>query len=101
METLSEAVDRLTHAGYRESFRATGEGLRATPSERVYSPESLVVAVALRFEGPTDPADASILFALRAPDGLEGTWAVAYGPVMDAPDAAAIQRLPRSRPPDR
>lgn len=98
METLSEAVDRLTRAGYHESFRATREGLRATPSGRVYAPEVLVVDATMRFEGPTDPADESVAFALRGPDGLRGTWVVGYGPAVDALDSDALNRLRRSRP---
>ena len=51
----------------------------------------------LRFEGPTDPADESILFALRRADGLRGTWAIAYGPGTDPLDAEMAQRLRRVR----
>lgn len=51
----------------------------------------------LRFEGPTDPADESILFALRGADGLRGTWAIAYGPGTDPFDAEMAHRLRRVR----
>jgi hypothetical protein len=95
METLSEAVDRLTADGYRDDFRAVAEGLCAVGAGRSYAPESLAVDAVLRFEGPTDPADESVLFALRAPDGVRGTWAVAYGPAIDPLDAAMLRRLRR------
>lgn len=97
METLSEAIDRLEAAGYREGFRATREGLRALASGRNYAPESLVVDGVLRFEGPTDPGDESILFALRASDGVRGTWAIAFGPARDPLDAEIARRLKRTR----
>jgi hypothetical protein len=95
METLSEAIDRLDAAGYRESFRATREGLCATAAGRSYAPESLEVDAVLRFEGPTDPGDESVLFALRGPDGVRGTWAIAYGPGTDPIDAEIARRLKR------
>jgi hypothetical protein len=97
METLSEAIGRLEAAGYREGFRATREGLRALAAGRSYAPESLAVDEVLRFEGPTDPGDESVLFALRGPDGVRGTWAIAYGPGTDPVDAEIARRLKRSR----
>jgi hypothetical protein len=96
METLSEAIGRLEAAGYREAFRATREGLRALASGQSYAPESLAVDERLRFEGPTDPADESILFALRTSDGVRGTWAIAYGPGADPLDAEIARRLRRA-----
>lgn len=97
METLSEAIGRLEAAGYREGFRATREGLCALASGRSYAPESLAVDRRLRFEGPTDPGDEAILFALRASDGVCGTWAIAFGPGRDPLDAEIARRL-RRRP---
>jgi len=97
METLSEAIGRLEAAGYREGFRATREGLRALATGRCYAPESLVVDEVARFEGPTDPGDESVLFALRAADGVRGTWAIAYGPSRDPLDAELAHRLKRKR----
>ena len=55
-ETLSEAVDRLTAAGYEDSFRAEPEGLRAVAAGVLHRPESLVVEEIVRFEGISDPA---------------------------------------------
>jgi hypothetical protein len=97
METLSEAIGRLEAAGYREGFRATRERLHAFASGRSYAPESLSVVEVLRFEGPTDPGDESILFALRASDGVRGTWAIAFGPGRDPLDAEIARRLKRTR----
>jgi hypothetical protein len=97
METLSEAIGRLEAAGYREGFRATREGLLTLGSGRSYAPESLAVDEVLRFEGPTDPGDESILFALRASDGVRGTWAIAFGPARDPLDAELARRLTRRR----
>jgi hypothetical protein len=94
METLSEAIGRLDSAGFREAFRATARGLQATTTGITYQPESLEIEEVLRFEGPTDPADESILFALRSrSDGVLGTFAAAYGPGMDAFDAEMVRRL--------
>lgn len=93
METLSEAIERLAELGYSKSFRAKGDGTLCT-DEATFEPEALIVDEVVRFEGASDPADASILFALRTPDGAtRGTFNTAYGPVADARSAAVLHRL--------
>lgn len=98
METMVEALKRLEGKGYRDEFRAQGDGLRALGTGRVYPPESLTVEETVRFEGPSNPGDEAVVFALRAPDGALGTYTVAYGPSMDALDAELVPRLRTSRP---
>lgn len=94
METLSQAVERLTAAGYREDFRAEPGGLRAVGTGCIHEPEELVVEEALRFEGASDPEDQSLLFALRcATHDVRGTYVVAYGPAIGPLDAELVRRL--------
>jgi len=98
METLSEAIDRLRSAGYRDSFRPETRGLRALTADRLYAPEQLVVDEVVRFEGPTDPGDEAILFALRSDDGaVRGTYAAGYGSSVDPANAELVRRLPSPR----
>ena len=98
METLSEAIDRLRSAGYRDSFRPEAHGLRALAARRLYTPEQLVVDEVVRFEGPSDPGDEAILFALRSDDGaVRGTYAAAYGSGVDPANAELVRRLPSPR----
>jgi hypothetical protein len=94
METLSQAVERLTAAGYRDDFRAEPGGLRALGTGCIHAPESLVIDELVRFEGASDPEDEAILFALRcAKHGTRGTYVAAYGPSMDPLDAEMVRRL--------
>jgi hypothetical protein len=98
METLSEAVDRLRAAGYRDSFRAEAGGIRALGADRLYAPEQLVIDEVVRFEGTSDPADEAILFALRADDGaVRGTFVSGYGPTIEPEKAELVRRLPAAR----
>jgi hypothetical protein len=100
METLAQAVERLTAAGYEHDFRAEPEGLRAVGTGCVYAPESLVIEEALRFEGASDPQDEAALFALRCEaHGTRGTYVVAYGPAMDPLDVEIVRRLSNGRRP--
>ena len=97
METLAEAIARLTAAGFGDDFRATPRGLLAAAAGETFEPESLEIEEVVRFEGATDPADESILFALRGRSGVRGTYAAAYGPAMDPLDAEMIRRLGSER----
>jgi hypothetical protein len=98
METLSEAVERLSAAGYREDFRAERGGLRAVGTGCMHEPEALVIEEVLRFEGASDPQDESMLFALHCTiHDLRGTYAVAYGPAMDPADGEMVRRLTDGR----
>lgn len=98
METLSEAVDRLSNAGYPDDFHAMPDGLRDRETGRIHAPESLVIENVLRFEGESDPADESVVFALSSPtQDLRGTYVVVYGPGIGALDAQMVRRLTDGR----
>jgi len=98
METLSEAVERLSAAGYRDDFRAEAGGLRAVRARCMHEPEVLVIEELLRFEGATDPQDEAMLFALHCTThDVRGTYVVAYGPTMDPADGEMVRRLTDGR----
>ncbi len=93
-ETLSEVVDRMSVAGYRDDFRAEPDGLRALPSGCIHRPESLTIDEVVRFEGMTNPDDEAVVFALRCGEhGTKGTYVTSYGPQMSASDAEMVRRL--------
>lgn len=97
METLSEALQRLTAAGYTDEFRAEAGGLRNLKSGAIDPPESYRVDEVVRFEGESDPSDESAVFALSATAGrTKGTYTVAYGSMMDSLDADLVRRLEMS-----
>lgn len=94
--TLRETVDELTREGYSEDFFAVPAGLRAARSGKIYAPEDLVTDRVARIDEDTDPADQVIVYALHAPDGARGTYVAAFGPAIDAADAAILPQLDRS-----
>jgi len=97
METVAEALRRLTAAGYTDDYRAEAKGLRSQAQGTVRPPDRFRVDEIVRFEGDSDPSDESAVFALTVEvDGSKGTYTVAYGPMMDPLDADIVGRL-RSR----
>ena len=94
METVAEALRRLTSAGYPDDYRAETRGLQSRLNGTVHSPDLFRVDEVVRFEGDSDPSDESAVFALTSEaDGTKGTYTVAYGPMMDALDAVMVRLL--------
>jgi hypothetical protein len=94
-ETLAEAVDRLTAAGYTESLASDGVCL-VTPDGQAFEIDDLEVEEVVRFEGDTDPADESIVIALHCPkSGLRGTYVAAYGSQASPRNATILTKLAR------
>ena len=77
MNTLSQIMNRLTVKGYDKEFRWTKEGF--TADDKAYQPEDLTILKTYRFEGVSDPSDTSILYLIKAKDGLIGYSLDAYG----------------------
>ncbi len=96
METMTEALERLTAVGFSDDLVPDGEALRAVGSGVRHDPADLAVVETVRFEGPTDPADEAIVFALTAASGEPvGTFTMAYGPAAGPDDAEIVERLHR------
>ena len=94
METLSEALQRLTAAGYTDDYQAESGGLRSRSIGTVHPAEQFRIDEVVRFEGDSDPSDESAVFALTSQgDGTKGTYTVTYGPMMDSLDAVMVGRL--------
>ena len=95
---MAGVIDRLTKAGYSDTFRGESGGLRATGAGHIHKPEDLVVESIDRFEGVSDPEDEAIVLALRCPgDGCRGTYTVPYGMNMPSVDGELIRRIPDAR----
>lgn len=78
-DTLSEALNALKKVGYMEDFVAEEKNLIILRTHRKYQPEDLKIVQSFRFEGMSDPGEASVLFAIIASDGVKGTLLMAYG----------------------
>jgi hypothetical protein len=83
MKTLAASLNKLVLEGFTEDFKATDMGLISLKREHRYSPEEVHVVDFFRFEGESDPADNSILYAIETNDGIRGTLIDAYGPYAD------------------
>ena len=84
MKTLATCINKLVLDGFTEDFKVTEEGeLTSLKDNKIYSPNQVHVVNFFRFEGASDPADNSILYAIETDDGKKGTLTDAYGPYAD------------------
>lgn len=83
MKTLSEMITKLTQKGYDVQFKVTEEGMVSLSTDKVYKPDQLKICHFYRFEGESNPADNSILYAIETRDGEKGTLVDGYGASSD------------------
>ena len=83
MKTLASSVNKLVLDGYTCNFQVTEKGLFSLEKEKYYNPDDVRITNFFRFEGASDPADSSILYAIEVNDGTKGTLTDAYGPYAD------------------
>ncbi len=84
MNTLVSCLNTLMASGFETQFKTTKNGLKSLTTEITYQPEEIKVLNFYRFEGESDPADNSILYAIETKNGERGTLTDAYGPYSDS-----------------
>lgn len=93
MKTLASCINKLVLDGYTANFQVTGKGLFSIGKEKYYGPAQVHIVNFFRFEGASDPADNSILYAIELNDGTKGTLTDAYGPYADVQVEKFIKRV--------
>lgn len=89
-DTLTQVINRLKSQGYTED-------LNRHDNNALWSdPNAYRVDAVYRFEGPTNPDDESILYALSSDQyQVKGILVNGYGPSADPRTAALEQKLHR------
>lgn len=87
-ETVLDAVRLLESEGFGASFALGPGGVRCTACGVDHAADTAEVLRVYRFEGPSDPDEEAVVYALRCPlCGTRGTLVSAFGPGAD-PDVA-------------
>jgi hypothetical protein len=79
MTDLEKCLNKLDAQGYTDQYRVENGHLRCLTTNRRFSPDDVKAVNFYRFEGPSNPDDMSILFAVETKDGRKGTLVDAYG----------------------
>src|SRR5688500_2537235 len=94
MKTVKESIDSMKQDGFTEDFMVTEDcHLKCYCNDKTYSPEEVSIRNFHRFEGVSDPADMSILYAIETQDGIRGTLTDAYGTYSDEKVSSFIRKV--------
>ena len=76
-DTVSQAVNGLKERGYTMDFNLASNCIHCEGQE--LDPKDFEIAEVYRFEGISDPADESVVFAIESKTGLRGILVNAFG----------------------
>ncbi|TAE37120.1 MAG: phosphoribosylpyrophosphate synthetase [Runella slithyformis] len=92
--TLVEALNDLKSKGFEHDFNLDVHCLSCHSIGQSLRPDEFEIVDFYRFEGMTDPADSSILYAISSKDGqFKGTFINAYGTYADEMSDDMIEKL--------
>lgn len=91
--TVSEAIAALREKGFTHDFNLE-ENCIVTHPEKFEHDEFEIVDV-YRYEGITDPADESTVYAIVSGSGLKGILVTAYGLATDGITTQVLEKLKR------
>lgn len=79
-DTITDALTDLDNRGYNLDFNLTAESLACKSVNLFLKPEEFEIEEVYRFEGMTDPADSSVVYAISSNVGnLKGVLVDGYG----------------------
>ncbi len=92
--TLSETVNGLRKDGYTLDLNIRKDCLICSRTETSLSPEDFEIDKVYRFEGPSNPDDEAIVYAISSPKhGVKGVLVNAYGIYSDQASDALVEKL--------
>src|SRR5690348_10889524 len=92
--SMAEAVNALRRRGFTADFTLCGETGRVTAGvDHSYRGDQLTIIEHHRFEGMSDPDDASVVYALEGSDGVKGMLIDAYGAYADSKIGSLLKNV--------
>jgi hypothetical protein len=92
-DTLSEAVNGLKARGYSTDFNLSAEGIECRQMPAPLKASEFEITEVYRFEGNSDPADESVVYAIESKHGLKGVLVNGYGASSETLDDDMIKKL--------
>ncbi|MES2277718.1 MAG: hypothetical protein V4592_16955 [Bacteroidota bacterium] len=89
--TVSDAIEQLRKQGYTLDFNLKENQLMA--GDHTYTADEFEIVDLYRYEGPSDPADEAIVYALASPSGIKGILVSGYGSTVDDTAEETLKHL--------
>ncbi|MCJ8211454.1 phosphoribosylpyrophosphate synthetase [Mucilaginibacter sp. RS28] len=94
MTTLAEVINNLREQGYTEDFNLQPNALHSAATDIVLHPEDFVIDRHYRFEGPSDPDEEAVVYAISSTDGkVKGVLVNSYGVYSDDTTDELVKKL--------
>jgi hypothetical protein len=90
-ETITEALSQLKNRGFTLDFNLEENCIVCAHGK--FDPEDLEIVEFYRYEGTSDPADESIVYALESKSGIKGVLVNAFGLYGDSRTQDTMKRL--------
>lgn len=90
-DTVTAAITGLRERGYTLDFNQKGNCLECMGDN--FHPEDFEIAEVHRFEGPTDPADEAVVYAIKGKNGQKGILVDGFGISADPLSQEMLKKL--------
>jgi hypothetical protein len=90
-DTVTDAVSGLKQRGFTADFNLKDNCLVC--HEDKFNIEDFEIVETYRFEGPSDPADEAVVYAIESKTGLKGILVNGYGAYDDAMSSEMARKL--------
>ena len=92
--SMVDALNDLKSRGYTLDFNLAKDALYSSDKTITLHPDDFEIAELYRFEGPSDPADNSIVYAIKSDKlNIKGTFVDAYGVYSDDISEDLLRKL--------
>lgn len=81
--TMVDATKGLKERGFTHEFKLREDGMECLETGVKYQPDDMKIVEYHRFEGMSNPADMSAVFAIECNDETQGLVVSSYGPYAD------------------
>jgi hypothetical protein len=93
-DTVTEALSDLKLRGFTTDFNLAFDSIKCSATDVCLSPADFEIIEHYRFEGPSDPADEAVVYAIHSKDDkMKGTLVTAYGANSETINDELIKKL--------
>ncbi len=92
-DTVAEALKGLKQRGYSIDFNLEADKICCTDTPLQLTPEEFEITEFYRFEGPSDPADEAVVYAIESRHGEKGVLVTGFGISAEGIGEAMIEKL--------
>lgn len=92
-DTVVEAVNGLKNRGYTIDFNLEADKIFCSKTPLALKPTDFEIAEFYRFEGPSDPADEAVVYAIESQKGQKGVLVTGFGISAEGVGEEMVEKL--------